>query len=198
MNSVPRRSRPPAARISVDRAGIVRAAAQVPSPNCDERPDGAAITLLVVHGISLPPGEFGGPGIVELFTKRLDPVAHPYYAQIAKLEVSSHFVIRRDGALLQFVPCVKRAWHAGVSSWRGRDRCNDFSIGIELEGTDESPYEAAQYTVLARLTRALMKRYPITDVVAHSEIAPGRKTDPGPAFDWARYRDMAGLSHSVG
>src|SRR5439155_17744666 len=119
----------PAARISVDRAGIVRAAAQVPSPNCDDRPEGTAVILLVVHGISLPPGEFGGPGIVELFTNRLDPDAHPYYAQVANLKVSSHFLIRRDGALTQFVPCAKRAWHAGTSSWRGRADCNDFSVG---------------------------------------------------------------------
>jgi AmpD protein len=193
VTSVPRRSARSAARISVDRDGIVPTAAQIPSPNFDDRPDGTTITLLVVHGISLPPGEFGGPGIVELFTNRLDPSAHPYYAQIANLKVSSHFVVRRDGALLQFVPCAKRAWHAGVSSWRGRDQCNDFSIGVELEGTDDSPYEAAQYDALARLTRALAKRYPIADAVGHSEIAPGRKTDPGPGFDWARYRRMSML-----
>ena len=171
----------------------MRAAAQCPSPNFDDRPDGTIIELLVVHGISLPPGEFGGPGIIELFTNRLDPGAHPYYAQVADLRVSSHFLIRRDGELLQFVPCAKRAWHAGVSSWRGRERCNDFSIGVELEGTDDSPYEAAQYAALARLTRALVRRYPIGDVVGHSDIAPGRKTDPGSGFDWARYRELARL-----
>lgn len=165
----------------------------MPSPNCDERPAGAGIELLVVHGISLPPGEFGGPGIVELFTNRLDPSYHPYYAQIASLKVSSHFVIRRDGALLQFVPCAKRAWHAGESSWRGRERCNDFSVGVELEGTDELPYEAAQYATLAKLTQALARRYGIQDAVGHSDVAPGRKTDPGPAFDWPRYRRMASL-----
>ncbi len=190
MTSVPRKRVKPAARISVDRDGIVRAAAQVPSLNFDDRPEGTAITLLVVHGISLPPGEFGGPGIVELFTNRLDPDVHPYYAQVANLKVSSHFMIRRDGALLQFVPCGKRAWHAGVSSWRGRDHCNDFSVGVELEGFDPVPYEAAQYAMLARLTRALRRRYPIAEVAGHSDVAPGRKTDPGPAFDWERFRRL--------
>ena len=180
----------PAARISVDRAGIVRAAAQVPSPNCDDRPEGTAVILLVVHGISLPPGEFGGPGIVELFTNRLDPAADPYYRTVANIKVSAHFLIRRDGALTQFVPCVKRAWHAGTSSWRGRADCNDFSVGVELEGTDDVPYEAAQYTMLARLARALRRRYPIAEVAGHSDVAPGRKTDPGPAFDWPRFRRL--------
>jgi N-acetyl-anhydromuramoyl-L-alanine amidase len=171
----------------------VRAAAQVPSPNCDARPDDTAITLIVVHGISLPPGRFGGPGIIELFTNRLDPAAEPYYRRVAKLKVSSHFLVRRDGALTQFVPCRMRAWHAGASFWRGREACNDFSIGIELEGTDDSPYEDAQYAMLARLTRALAKRYPITEAAGHSDIAPGRKTDPGSGFDWERYRSLAGL-----
>lgn len=162
------------------------------SPHCDDRPAGTAIELLVIHAISLPPGEFGGPGIVELFTRRLDPAAHPYYATIATLQVSAHFLIRRDGELMQFVPCAKRAWHAGASEWCGRSRCNDFSIGIELEGSDDVPFEAAQYEVLARLTRALQARYPITGIAGHSEIAPGRKTDPGPRFDWARYRALIG------
>jgi AmpD protein len=178
------------ARISVDRAGIVRAAAQIPSPNCDERPEGTAITLLVVHNISLPPGHFGGPGIVELFTNRLDPAANPYYRTIAKLKVSAHFLIRRDGALTQFVSCARRAWHAGASSWRGRAHCNDFSIGVELEGTDDLPYEAAQYAMLGRLTRALRRRYPIAELAGHCDVAPKRKNDPGPAFDWARYRRL--------
>jgi AmpD protein len=182
------------ARIAIDRAGIARAATQVPSPNCDERPESAAITLLVIHGISLPPGEFGGPGIVELFTNRLDPAAHPYYRDVAKLRLSSHFLIRRDGALIQFIPCLKRAWHAGASSWRGRPACNDYSIGVELEGADDTPYEAEQYATLARLTRALARRYGIVDVAGHSEVAPGRKTDPGPAFDWTMYRKMAKLA----
>jgi AmpD protein len=189
----PKRTGSPA-RIAVDRAGIVRTAAQVPSPNCDERPLGTEIALVVVHGISLPPGEFGGPGIVELFTNRLDPRAHPFYRKIAGLEVSSHFLIRRDGTLMQFVPCGKRAWHAGASSWRGRDRCNDFSIGVELEGTDDAPYEAVQYATLARLTRALRRRYPIAEVVGHSDVAPGRKTDPGPGFAWEKYRRLAGMA----
>ena len=170
----------------VDDEGRVRGATFVQSPNCDGRPDGAAIRLVVIHGISLPPGEFGGDGIVELFTNRLDPAAHPYYASVADLRVSSHFLIRRNGALLQFVPCTLRAWHAGASCWNGLERCNDFSIGIELEGTDDTPYAPAQYRTLASLLRALRGRYPIEDVVGHSDVAPGRKTDPGPAFDWTR------------
>lgn len=181
-----------ALRLYVDRAGKIAAAAQIASSNCDERPDGAAITLLLVHNISLPPGHFGGTGIVELFTNRLDPAADPYYRTIASLKVSTHFLIRRDGALTQFVSCAKRAWHAGESSWRGRPRCNDFSIGVELEGADEVPYELAQYAMLARLTRALRRRYPIADLAGHSDVAPGRKTDPGPAFDWGRYRRLVG------
>jgi N-acetyl-anhydromuramoyl-L-alanine amidase len=170
----------------IDDAGVVGDARQVPSPNCDDRPDPADIALIVVHGISLPPGEYGGSGIVELFTNRLDAAEHPYYATIAALRVSSHFLIRRDGALLQFVPCSRRAWHAGASQWNGRERCNDFSIGIEVEGTDDEAYTDAQYDVLAALIDALCARYPIEDVVGHSDIAPGRKTDPGPAFDWTR------------
>jgi len=170
----------------------VRAATQVPSPNCDDRPPGSEITLLVVHNISLPPGVFGGPGIAQLFTNELDPTSHPYFATIAELRVSAHFVIGRDAALTQFVPCARRAWHAGASSWRGRPNCNDFSVGVELEGTDELPYEPGQYRVLARLTRALLKRYPIVDLAGHCDIAPGRKTDPGPAFDWARFRRLLG------
>jgi AmpD protein len=161
---------------------------RIASPNCDRRPPRTAIELLVIHGISLPPGAFGGPGIEQLFTNRLDPTAHPYYAALGGLRVSAHFVIRRDGGLVQFVPCGKRAWHAGVSAWRGRERCNDFSIGVELEGDDDSPYEDAQYHRLVELTRALTGRYPIADIVGHSDIAPGRKTDPGPYFDWPRFR----------
>jgi AmpD protein len=180
-------------RITVDSAGIVRAAKQVPSPNCDERPEGATITLLVVHNISLPPGRFGGEAIEAFFTNRLDATAHPYFATIAGARVSAHFLIRRDGAPVQFVACARRAWHAGVSAWRGRARCNDFSLGVELEGTDDLAYEPAQYAMLARLTRALRRRYPIEDVAGHSDVAPGRKTDPGPAFDWSRYRRLAGL-----
>jgi len=177
-------------RLFVDRSGVIRAAKQVPSPNHDERPEEAGISLLVVHNISLPPGHFGGPGIVELFTNRLDPAGHPYYAKIAASRVSAHFLIRRDGSLIQFVPCAQRAWHAGESRWRDRERCNDFAIGVELEGTDALPYESAQYAMLARLTRALLQRYPIAAIVGHQDIAPVRKTDPGPAFDWGRYRQL--------
>ena len=196
----PSRSRPtmhasaPAAtrhrRLAIDAAGYAGPARQIRSPNHDPRPAGAVVTLLVVHGISLPPGEFGGEGIVRLFTNRLDAAAHPYYASLASVRVSAHFLIRRQGELLQFVSCNDRAWHAGVSAWKGRAHCNDFSIGVELEGTDDRPYAAAQYTMLARLVRALRRAYPIADVVGHSDVAPARKTDPGPAFDWARLRRL--------
>ena len=175
-----------APRLAIDAAGFASLARYIESPNCDERLHDAPITLAVVHGISLPPGEFGGSGIVDLFTNRLDANGHPSYAPIAGLRVSAHFVIRRDGELLQFVPCGKRAWHAGVSSWQGRERCNDFSVGIELEGTDTIPYGSAQYRMLARLLKALHRRYAFRHVAGHSDIAPGRKTDPGPAFDWPR------------
>ena len=162
------------------------------SPNQDERPAGEAPTLLVVHSISLPPGEYGGDAIERLFTNRLDPAAHPYFREIAELEVSAHFLIRRDGELVQFVPTTRRAWHAGASSWRGRERCNDFSIGVELEGSDSGPFEAAQYERLAALIAALRARHPLRELAAHSDIAPGRKTDPGPGFDWPRL--LAALS----
>ena len=158
----------------------------VESPNQDDRPDGMHITLIVIHAISLPPSQFGGEDIVSLFTNALDPAAHPYYAQISKLRVSAHFLIRRDGSGIQFVRCGRRAWHAGVSSWRGRERCNDYSIGIELEGCDDQPFEEAQYRSLAALIMDIKALYPIEDVVGHSDIAPERKTDPGPFFDWAR------------
>ena len=174
-------------RLAIDVAGYATLARRVRSPNRDARPPGMPIDLVVVHGISLPPGEFGGESIARLFTNTLDSNAHPSFAAIAELRVSAHFLIRRDGELVQFVACNERAWHAGVSSWKGREGCNDFSIGIELEGTDDQPYAAAQYTMVARLVRALKRVYPITDVVGHSDIAPGRKTDPGPAFDWARF-----------
>ena len=180
----------PHRRLAIDVRGYAAPARQVRSPNRDARPGGTEVTLLVVHGISLPPGEFGGSGIVRLFTNRLDATAHPYYASLASVRVSAHFLIRRHGELLQFVSCNDRAWHAGVSSWKGRAQCNDFSIGVELEGTDDIPYEAAQYTMLARLVRALRRTYPIADVVGHSDIAPARKTDPGPAFDWTRLRRL--------
>ena len=171
-----------------DADGRLTRARQIVSPNQDERPAGISLPLLVIHNISLPPGEFGGPGVIDLFLNRLDHAAHPYYQSLRGLEVSSHFFIRRDGELIQFVPCGQRAWHAGVSRWRARERCNDFSIGIELEGTDDMAFTDAQYAELARLTRDIRGRYPIEDIVGHSDIAPGRKTDPGPYFDWARYR----------
>jgi len=174
--------------MNVDTAGRVDTALYVASPNCDERPPGEAVTLLVLHNISLPPGEFGGDDIVRLFTNALDYGAHPYYGTLAGLLVSAHFLIRRSGELLQFVPCTKRAWHAGASAWRGRNRCNDFSIGIELEGADDVPYTGPQYRVLAELTRALQSAYPIADIAGHCDIAPERKTDPGPSFDWSRFR----------
>lgn len=170
----------------IDALGYVAAATQVPSPNCDDRPPRTDLSLIVLHGISLPPGQFGGDAIERLFTNRLDPAEHPYFAAIAGLRVSSHFLIRRGGALLQFVPCSARAWHAGESAWRGRTRCNDFSIGVELEGSDETRYTAAQYRRLAALLRLLGSHYGIRDVAGHSDIAPGRKTDPGPCFDWTR------------
>ncbi len=178
--------------LKIDERGLAEGVAYVPSPNWDERPTGAIIRLLVIHAISLPPGEFGGPGIVELFTNRLDPRAHPYYQEIAHLKVSAHFLLRRNGSIIQFVPCLKRAWHAGASRWRGLERCNDFSIGIELEGCDWLPFEAAQYQALDRLTRALRSAYPIEDIVGHCDVAPGRKSDPGPFFDWSRYRAARG------
>jgi AmpD protein len=166
--------------------GWLRRARAVPTAHCGPRPEKTQVDLVVLHSISLPPGVYGGDAIEQLFTNRLDWSAHPYFESIRGLAVSAHFLIRRDGELVQFVGCSERAWHAGVSSWNGRERCNDFSIGIELEGTDEKPYAAAQYTMLARLVRALKRVYPIAAVVGHSDIAPGRKTDPGPAFDWAR------------
>jgi N-acetyl-anhydromuramoyl-L-alanine amidase len=158
------------------------------SPHCDERPPGTAISLLVIHNISLPPGEFGGRWIDDLFMGRLDPAAHPYFAEIVALKVSAHYLIRRDGSLIQYVPEEMRAWHAGVSSWKGRERCNDFSIGVELEGADDVPFAEPQYETLANLTRDLFARHGTLDIAGHSDIAPGRKTDPGPWFDWERYR----------
>jgi AmpD protein len=169
-------------------------ARRVDSPNRDVRPAGIAVELLVLHNISLPPGRFGGPGVEQLFTNRLDPAAYPFYMEIAGLKVSAHFFLRRDGSLTQFVSCGERAWHAGVSRWRGREKCNDFSIGIEIEGTDERPYTARQYARLAGLVELLRGAYPdIAGIAAHSEIAPGRKTDPGPSFDWARLMAAAKL-----
>lgn len=166
-------------------------ARRCPSPNCDERPNSCGIELVVVHGISLPPGEFGTPHVEALFCNRLDPTLHPYFAEICHLQVSAHLLIRRDGELVQFVPFTHRAWHAGESVFCGRSQCNDFSIGIELEGVDDLFYEDAQYQRLISVLRLLMKTWPeITPgrVVGHSDIAPDRKTDPGTAFDWNRVR----------
>ena len=170
----------------------IASAMRQPSPNQDERPEGCDIDLLVVHGISLPPGEFGGDFVADLFLNRLDVRAHPYFVTIAGLRVSSHLLVRRDGSLLQFVPFSRRAWHAGVSCHAGRERCNDFSIGIELEGCDDVRYEDAQYDSLLAFVRLARDRWPAIDptrVVGHCDIAPGRKTDPGAAFDWSRLRD---------
>ncbi len=167
--------------------------AQLASPNCDARPPGVEAELIVVHGISLPPGEFGGPWIDRLFTNALPEAAHPYFAEVCALRVSSHLAIRRDGAVTQYVKFTERAWHAGKSSFGGRQACNDFSIGIELEGTDTLPYTTAQYQALARAIAALCAAYPSLAserVVGHSDIAPGRKTDPGPAFDWPHARGL--------
>lgn len=174
------------------RAGWLDAARSVVSSNANERPLDCPVDLLVVHGISLPPGEFGGPWIEALFTNQLDAGAHPAFEPIAGLRVSAHMLIRRDGELVQFVSFDRRAWHAGVSAFRGRSGCNDFAIGIELEGADDIPYADAQYTALVRLARLLVRQYPqITAdrIVGHSDIAPGRKTDPGPAFDWRRFHE---------
>ena len=178
----------------IDRAtGLLDAAQQRPSPNHDERPAGMTMDLIVVHGISLPPGQFGGPWIDALFTNNLDPAAHPYFQAIAGLRVSAHLLIRRDGELIQYVPFHRRAWHAGASSFAGRSCCNDFSIGIELEGADPIPYDDRQYERLTIVIAALRIAYPTLDQLAgHSDIAPGRKTDPGPAFDWVRLRRLLG------
>lgn len=174
--------------MKIDADGQCAGAIWTPSPNCDERPENAKVELLVIHNISLPPGEFGGPWIDALFQNRLDAGAHPYFETIAGLEVSAHFLVRRDGELRQYVTTDMRAWHAGESSWKGRARCNDFSIGIELEGADDVPFAEPQYEVLAELTRALFARHGALELAGHSDIAPERKTDPGPWFEWARYR----------
>ncbi len=180
------------------RTGRVAGARWCPSPNFGPRPDGAGISLLVVHNISLPPGQFGGDAIEQFFCNQLDPSAHPYFETIADMKVSSHLLVRRDGSPVQFVSLLDRAWHAGRSCFQGKEECNDFSIGIELEGADDVPYADAQYDTLVELSRLIMSAWPeITPerITGHSDIAPGRKTDPGPAFDWFRYRQMlnAGL-----
>ena len=183
--SVRQRTRP-----SID-AGWLRGARRLPSGNANERPDPGEISLLVIHNISLPPGRFGGGFVEQLFLNCLDCTMHPYFERLQGLRVSAHLLIDRRGRLTQFVPFDRRAWHAGESRFEGRPHCNDFSVGIELEGTDERPYTRAQYARLVRVTRALMRAYPAITagrIVGHADIAPGRKTDPGPAFDWVRYR----------
>ena len=166
--------------------GIVRGARYVASPNCDDRPAQEAVSLLVVHSISLPPGDYGGDCVERFFTNRLDADAHPYFEGIKHLRVSAHFFVRRSGEVVQFVPAGRRAWHAGASNWRGRTRCNDFSVGVEFEGLDDTSYEPRQYERLAELVCALRLVFPLAAIAAHSDIAPGRKSDPGPRFDWPR------------
>jgi len=174
------------APMSMDDEGLLSGCEYIPSPNHDDRPEGE-IRLLVIHNISLPPDEFGGDGVLRLFTNTLDENAHPYYSTIAGLKVSAHFFIRRDGSIIQFVPCGKRAWHAGESNWQGAPRCNDYSIGIELEGSDTTAFTDHQYSRLNELTDVLRKAYPLCGIAGHSDISPTRKTDPGPFFDWQRY-----------
>ncbi len=179
--------------MAFDRDGWLRGVRHEPSPNFDARPS-AVVDLLVIHNISLPPGEFGSGDVFALFGNRLDAARHPFYREIEGLRVSAHLVVERDGHVTQCVSIFDRAWHAGVSSWRGRERCNDFSVGIELEGTDESPFTDAQYVALNRLVQQLVAALPLRAAAGHSDIAPGRKTDPGPCFDWAR---LAAIGRSV-
>ncbi|WP_438958677.1 1,6-anhydro-N-acetylmuramyl-L-alanine amidase AmpD [Porticoccus sp.] len=174
---------------SIDSQGWLTGARHVPSPNFNQRPASAALSLLVIHNISLPPGQFGGAHICDFFTNCLDADAHPYFREIADLRVSAHLLIQRDGGVVQFVSFHDRAWHAGQSCFDGAENCNDFSLGIELEGSDDQPYTDQQYHCLAALVRVLLAHYPGLSkqrIVGHSDIAPGRKTDPGPCFDWRR------------
>lgn len=175
--------------------GWLGAARRVDSPNFGPRPDGSRIDLIVLHSISLPPGVYGGPEVEQFFTNRLDLSAHPYYERLVGVEVSSHFFLRRDGALLQFVSADDRAWHAGASCWRGRSNCNDDSVGIELEGLEGELFEPAQYAVLATLCERIRQRYPIEHIAGHEHIAPGRKQDPGPGFDWSGFQRALGWEH---
>lgn len=178
--------------MQIDReTGIVSGSAYIPSPNCNDRPLETTIDLLVIHGISLPPGQFGGRWVHALFCNELPPDEDEYFAEIAHLKVSSHLYIDREGKLWQFVPFHKRAWHAGPSRFKDQDNCNDFSVGIELEGTDTIPYTSKQYDTLVNVTLALLETYPelsLDRIVGHSDIAPDRKTDPGPSFDWLKYK----------
>lgn len=181
----------------MDAQGWATGALRMPSPNHDARPDNAPIQLIVIHAISLPPGDFGGDAVPQLFLNQLDPLAHPYFAGIAGRRVSAHFFIRRDGELVQLVSCLDRAWHAGASCWQGRERCNDISIGIELEGDDLTPFTAGQYVVLADLIEQLCARFPIEEIVGHADIAPGRKSDPGPHFEWQRIASLRSLTTTL-
>lgn len=183
--------------MKVDENGRLAGVRQVISPNCDERPAGCRPSLIVVHAISLPPGCYGGPFIDSLFTNRLDPAAHPYFAEICELKVSAHVLVRRDGELVQYVPFGQRAWHAGQSCYAGREACNDFSIGIELEGDDDTPFNAAQYRRLAALCGTLQRHYPDigSNIAGHCDVAPGRKTDPGPHFDWDLLQALVAADH---
>lgn len=188
----------PRARAPRWHAGWWSEARRCPSPNFGPRPAGEAVTLVLLHSISLPPGHYGGDGIEQLFTNRLDWDAHPYYATIRGLQVSAHFVVRRSGDVVQYVSCDRRAWHAGRSAWQGRENCNDFSVGIELEGLEGEPFEPAQYDAVASLARALARRYPIEAIAGHEHVAPGRKRDPGAGFDWVDLRarlNSQGLAH---
>jgi N-acetyl-anhydromuramoyl-L-alanine amidase len=187
-------------RIDLD-SGLMHEATQIASPNYDSRPPGVEPDLIVVHGISLPPGEFGGPWIDRLFTNTLPADVHPYFAEVCALRVSSHLVVKRDGSVTQYVKFTDRAWHAGKSQYQGREACNDFSVGVELEGADTQPYEAAQYRALAEVVAALCAAYPglsADRLVGHSDIAPGRKTDPGPAFDWPLARRLIAAAVAAG
>ena len=180
--------------LTLDTHGWLQPSDQValrPSPNFNERPSDTDVSLLVIHNITLPPGQFGTPYITDLFLNQLDTAADPWFVNVEGLKVSAHFVIDRLGHITQFVSCDERAWHAGASSFEGREQCNDFSIGIELEGTDDVPFEGVQYERLAALTQCLRARYPLTAATGHSDIAPGRKTDPGPFFDWSRFSTLA-------
>jgi AmpD protein len=174
--------------IQINSDGICSEAKFIASPNIDARPNAEDISLIVIHNISLPPKQYGGNGVIDLFSNQLNPDEHPYYAEIAPLKVSSHFFIRRDGELIQFASCNDRAWHAGASNWQGRERCNDFSIGIELEGSDFEAFEPMQYETLESLITSIKTRYPIEAITGHSDISPGRKTDPGPYFNWSRIK----------
>ncbi|WP_038210531.1 1,6-anhydro-N-acetylmuramyl-L-alanine amidase AmpD [Xenophilus azovorans] len=182
----------PAATTPWQEGGWYASAHRLASPNFGPRPAGACVDLIVLHSISLPPGQYGGDEVQRLFTNRLDWSAHPYFEQIRGIEVSAHFYVRRDGTLWQFVGCDDRAWHAGASCWRGRADCNDDSVGIELEGLEGGPFEPAQYEALAHLCPAIARRYPVRYVAGHEHIAPGRKQDPGPGFDWPRLRAALG------